>query len=115
MSKPWCSRALLVGLFTIALVPLCQGAEAKKGYLGVQIRKDADADKIQVLSVEDDGPAKKAGIESGDLLVMVGDLKPTDLPSTVKFIQSLKPGMKIKVRVERGGQEKEYEVTIGER
>jgi C-terminal processing protease CtpA/Prc len=115
MSKPWYSLALAVCVAAAPLAAPLRAAEEKKGYLGVQIRKDDDSDKIMVVSLDDDGPAKKAGLEPGDTFVMIGDLKPTDLPTVVKFVQGLKPGMKIKVRVERGGQEKEIEVTIGER
>jgi C-terminal processing protease CtpA/Prc len=111
MSKPWCSLALAV----CVIAAPGRAAEEKKGYIGVQIRKDADTEKIQIVSLDDDGPAKKAGLEPGDSFVMIGDLKPTDLPTVVKFIQSLKPGAKVKVRVDRGGQEKEFELTIGEK
>jgi C-terminal processing protease CtpA/Prc len=115
MSKSCCSLALVVCVVAAPVTAPCRAAEDKKGYLGVQIRKDDDSDKIMVVSIDDDGPAKKAGLEPGDAFVLIGDLKPTDLPTVVKFVQSLKPGTKIKVRVERGGQEKEFEVTIGER
>jgi len=115
MFKPCCSLALAACVAAASLTAPCRGAEEKKGYIGVQIRKDADLDKIVIVALEDDGPAKKAGLAPGDLLVKIGDLKPTDLQTTVKFIGALKPGMKIKVLVDRDGKEKEYEVTIGER
>jgi S1-C subfamily serine protease len=113
MCKPWCSLTLVVCVVAASLAATGRAGEEKKGYLGVQIRVDDDSAKIMVVSLDDDGPAKKAGLEPGDTFILIGDLKPTDLPTVVKFIQSLKPGMKIKVRVDRGGQEKEFEVTIG--
>jgi S1-C subfamily serine protease len=112
MFKLCCSLAVAVCVFLSAP---CRGAEEKKGYLGVQIGKVPDADKVVIQKVLPDSPAEKAGLKDGDVLVLVDDLKPTDLQTTVKFIGSLKPGQKIKVRVERDGQEKELEVTIGER
>jgi predicted metalloprotease with PDZ domain len=112
MSKPWYSRALAVCIVAACAVS-GQAAEEKKGYLGAEVRKDEESNKILIIAVDDDGPAKRAGLEPGDAFLMLGEHKPTDLPTLVKFVQSLKPGTKLKVRVERGGQEKEYEVTIG--
>lgn len=115
MFKPCATLALVVCVVAAPLATPCRAAEEKKGYIGVQIRKDDDSGKILIQALDDDGPAKKAGLQPGDLFVMIGDLKPTDLQSTVKFITSQKPGTKMKVRVDRDGQEKEFEITIGER
>jgi C-terminal processing protease CtpA/Prc len=115
MSKSCCCVAVIACVVAAPLAGSRRVGDEKKGYMGMHIRQESEDDKIVVLALDDDGPAKKAGILPGDSLVMIGDLKPTSLATTVKFIQSLKPGTKIKVRVERGDQEKDYEVTIGER
>jgi S1-C subfamily serine protease len=85
---------------------------AKKGYFGIQIRKQ-ESGSLVITGILDGGPASKAGLRPGDTLLKVGGLKTTDLPTTVRFITGLTPGEKVKVRVLRDGQEKEIEVTVG--
>ncbi|GAB4121766.1 MAG: DegQ family serine endoprotease [Rubrivivax sp.] len=67
-----------------------------------------------VRNVEADGPAAKAGIEAGDIIVRV-DGKPVeksgDLP---RIIGSLKPGTKATLGVFRRGTSRDIVVTVGE-
>ncbi len=67
-----------------------------------------------VSSVERDGPAAKAGIEPGDVILKVGstDIKRSnDLPA---LIAGLKPGSSASIEVFRKGANKEFSVGIGE-
>ncbi len=67
-----------------------------------------------VQSVESGGPADKAGVEAGDIIVKV-DGKPVeksgDLP---RIIGSSKPGSKAVLQVFRRGASREISVTVGE-
>ena len=67
-----------------------------------------------VQSVEAGGPAEKAGVEAGDIIVKV-DGKPVeksgDLP---RIIGNTKPGSKTSLQVFRRGSSRELSVTIGE-
>jgi serine protease Do len=67
-----------------------------------------------VTSVEKDGPADKAGIEAGDILLKV-DGKPVeksaDLP---RLIGSIKPGAKTALQLFRRGATKDIAVTVVE-
>jgi serine protease Do len=67
-----------------------------------------------VSSVEKDGPAAKAGIEPGDVILKVGnaDIKRSnDLPA---LIAGLKPGSSASIEVFRKGSNKDFNVNIGE-
>jgi serine protease Do len=67
-----------------------------------------------VISVEKDGPADKAGIEAGDIVVKVDGRvveKSGDLP---RFVGSIKPGAKASVQVFRRGSTKDLSITVAE-
>ena len=63
-----------------------------------------------VSGVEDDGPADKAGVKTGDVILEVGDTpieQSTDLPGLIAHI---KPGTDTKLTVWRDGKERELTV-----
>jgi serine protease Do len=67
-----------------------------------------------VQNVEPDGPADKAGVEAGDIIVKVdgqGVEKSGDLP---RIIGSIKPGSKAALQVFRRGSTKDLGVTVAE-
>ena len=67
-----------------------------------------------VQSVEAGGPAEKAGIEAGDIILRVDGKaveKSGDLP---RLIGALRPGTKASVQVFRRGANKDLSVTVGE-
>ncbi len=67
-----------------------------------------------VLGVEKDGPAEKAGVEAGDIIVKV-DGKVVDKSSDVpRLIGSIKPGSKGVLQVFRRGTTKDFTVTVVE-
>jgi serine protease Do len=95
-----------------------------RGRIGVQIspvNKDV-AESIGlgksagalVQSVESGGPAEKAGVEAGDIIVRVDGKaveKSADLP---RIIGSIKPGSRAALQVFRRGSTRELTVTVGE-
>jgi len=67
-----------------------------------------------VNAVEKGGPAEKAGIEAGDIVLKADgrDVKTSnDLP---RIITALRPGQPVKVVVWRKGQQREFTVTVAE-
>jgi serine protease Do len=95
-----------------------------RGRIGVQIqevsKETADAFGLAkpsgalVNSVEKGGPAEKAGVESGDI-ILKADGRPvnssTELP---RIITQVKPGAKIVLQVWRKGATKDITVTVAE-
>jgi serine protease Do len=68
-----------------------------------------------ISGVEKDGPAAKAGLQSGDVVLKVGDqpvARSSDLPPR---IADLAPGTRALLQVWRQGQAKEVAIVIGER
>lgn len=93
------------------------------GFIGVSIQpvtKDvaeaiglSNAEGALISTVNEDTPAAKAGLKSGDIVTAVGDnviRTPKDLS---RFIADLSPGDKESLSVWRNGETKKIEVTIG--
>src|SRR5579872_3729999 len=105
------------------IAQLEQFHETRRGWLGVRIQNvdDQIADSLGlgstrgalVAAVDDKGPAKPAGIESGDVIVKFNgkDIKESrDLP---KIVASTPVGTEVDVVVVRKGQEITKRVTLG--
>lgn len=61
------------------------------------------------------GPADKAGIRPGDILLAVEGKNVKDATEMLNLIAQLKPGQKAKVTVERRAQQNVLELTVGKR
>jgi len=77
------------------------GLEAKEGAL--------------IAAVVQGGPADKAGVRPGDVLVSVDNQSISDTTALLNAIAQLKPGAEAKMKVIRRGKPAEITVTIGKR
>lgn len=95
-----------------------------RGWIGVQIQPvNADiADSLGLKAAEGalvaepqpDGPAVKAGIQSGDVITSVNGQAVKDARDLAKKISSLPPGSNVKLGVISKGADKTVNVTLGE-
>jgi serine protease Do len=95
-----------------------------RGWIGVQIQPvNADiadslglkkAEGALVAEPQPDGPAVKAGIQSGDVIISVNGTEVKDARDLAKKISSLPPGSNVKLGVVSKGAEKTVNVTLGE-
>jgi serine protease Do len=67
-----------------------------------------------ISAVEGDGPAKKAGLQAGDIILRVNDREIDRSGELADAITRLKPGDAAKLRIWRANKEQEIEVRIGE-
>src|SRR5262245_64031918 len=83
------------------------------GYLGITFTKDADG--LQVTDVIADGPADKAGLKPGDVMLKLDDidLKDAETGDLVKQVAAMRPGMVVVVGVRRGSDAKTIKVRLG--
>jgi serine protease Do len=103
---------------------LVNGGKVVRGYLGVQIGEVSAelARKFQVeagkgalvAEVLDDGPAAKAGLKAGDVIVHIGDIAVTDPRHLRMQVAGMKPGSDVQLTVQRDGREEHLQVTVGE-
>jgi serine protease Do len=98
--------------------------QVTRGWIGVQIQPvNADiadslglkkAEGALVAEPQSDGPAVKAGIQSGDVIISVNGQAVKDARDLAKRISSLPPGSNVKLGVISKGAEKTLNVTLGE-
>lgn len=99
----------------VIAVLMFTGGDDEKGYLGVQLKKEADDGPIVIQAVVDDSPAAKAGLKEDDVIFKLNGDEVTDLGDFVKKIGAAKPGDEIKLVVKREGKEKEVKVKLGKK
>ena len=95
-----------------------------RGRIGVQIqevsREAADSFGLKqaqgalVNSVEKGGPADKAGLEAGDIILKVDGRDVTNSNALPRIITQVRPGSKVMLSVWRNGQSREIAVTVAE-
>ena len=69
---------------------------------------------FRVLSVIQDGPAAKAGMKDGDLIVRIADEPVSDIYSYMEALKPHQPGDQVEVVVKRGEEQVKLKVTLGE-
>ncbi len=69
----------------------------------------------KLAGVFDDSPAAQAGLQKGDILVMLGGEAIVDLPSFTTALRSHAPQDLVEVRVEREGRTMNFTVVLGNR
>ncbi|MCB0429541.1 MAG: PDZ domain-containing protein, partial [Flavobacteriales bacterium] len=94
----------------------------QRAFIGVNI-KDMDASEAEQLGVKDltgvyvagvmdGGAAMEAGIQQGDIIVQVGDMKVDNIPELQEQVGRLRPGDKIDVTIKRNGQAKVMKMIL---
>lgn len=100
----------------------------QRGWLGIQVgsvngefakENDLNVNEGAYVSgfgdMEDKSAAKEAGIQKGDVIVMLDDIKIKTSTSLIEYIGLKHPGDKVKVTVNRDGKEKTVTVTLKNR
>jgi len=95
-----------------------------RGWIGVQIQpvtpEIADslglkkAEGALVAEPQSDGPAAKAGIESGDVITAVNGIPVKDARELARTIGGFAPGNSVKINVMHKGQDKVVSLTLGQ-
>ena len=114
--------AIPSGTVRNVVAQLQEKGTVERGYVGVQIQpvtKDIAAsvglDKSEgaiVARVEDGGPAAKAGIRTGDVIISVGGKPVKDARDLSRMVASLGAGSTANLQVWRDGKRQEIPVTI---
>ena len=82
--------------------------EAKKKELGIR----DDINGIYVMEVDPHGAAGEAGIQKGDAIIGIDGVATPAAPQMVEQIARHKPGDKMKITVQRGNEQKVFDVTL---
>jgi putative serine protease PepD len=92
---------------------LAGGQTIERPYLGVTT--SAAGAGVEVQAVTAGGPAERAGLRAGDVVVSVGGQAVSEPDDVANAIDGDKPGDSVSVVVERGGQRKQLDITLGTR
>ena len=83
-------------------------------YMGI-VGADNEGGGAKVSEVTEGGPAAKAGLKPGDIVLKADDTKIERYDDFVDYFVQKNPGDKIKVTIKRDGKEEVIEVTLGKR
>jgi acetyl esterase/lipase len=86
-----------------------------QGYVGIGFQGNQGSDTPVVAEVTDGGPAAKAGIKPGDVILKVGALPVKDVRCTVEAFRTVEPGKTVTLIVRRMNKETEIRVAVGQR
>jgi putative serine protease PepD len=84
-------------------------------YLGVSSADAPSGAGALVGALTQNGPAAKAGLRSGDLIVKVGGRTVTSSEDLINAVDAGTAGTSVKVRVKRGGHFQTFNVMLGSR
>jgi len=93
----------------VALHPVTLPAEARARHAL------ASDDAMVVLGTEPAGPAARAGVTVGDIIVMLNGKPVADLEAMQSALEEIAPGGAANVALLRGGSRTDVEITVGER
>ncbi len=118
-------RVFTAGLLVVGLTlspVFVSAADAPRPFLGVmvgptQAEKDkTEKDKTPVIrGLEQNGPAAKAGLQKGDVILKVDKTDVKTAEDVIKEVAKAKPGDKLPIVVNRNGKEETFVITVGER
>ena len=94
---------------------LIRGGEIERAYLGVSSTLRDGTDGAVVAAITADGPAAGTDLREGDVIVKFGDRTITDPTDLSTAVLEHKPGDRVEVTVERGGDQRTIEVQLGTR
>ena len=83
-------------------------------WIGVYLENAADGG-VQVIGLVPGGPADRAGVRSGDVLLRVGEVSVLDLEALNELLRTMKPGQRTEFRLLRGGTMQTVPLQLGDR
>jgi serine protease Do len=85
-------------------------ADKPQAYLGA--RGEDDPDGCRLTTVDEDGPAAKAGLKVGDLVVKVDEREVKLYASLLRWVAETEPGETLNLEVKRGDELRSFEVKL---
>ncbi|MDR1311248.1 MAG: trypsin-like peptidase domain-containing protein [Burkholderiaceae bacterium] len=117
--------AIPVSMVKTIMEALINKGKVVRGWLGVEVRDVTPEiasklnlnrkDGVIIGAIVKNGPADKAGLKPGDILLSVDDKPIRSMKEMFALIASLQPGQKAGVSILRNGHETLFSVTAGER
>ncbi|MEQ9619913.1 MAG: DegQ family serine endoprotease [Deltaproteobacteria bacterium] len=116
--------AIPINMAKDVVAQLRSSGKVVRGWIGVyvqqvtpEIAESIDLDEPRgalVADVTPGGPAEKAGLKRGDVIVEFNGSQIQNMPELPKSVASYAPGTKTKLKVLRNGREKTLKIELGE-
>ncbi len=95
----------------------------ERGWLGVSVQESGGsgsltatrANGVTIANIDRTGPAARAGLRAGDVVVAINGARVETSQGLIKAIAATTPGNAVRLSVRRGGQALELPVTVGRR
>jgi putative serine protease PepD len=108
--------AVPIDLAARSAAAIVQGKQVQTGYLGVSMGDSPSGqDGAVVRDVASGSPAAKAGLQVGDLVTAIDGKSVQSSAEMVAAIRDHKPGDKVSLTVNRGGNQTTISASLGER
>ena len=108
--------AVPIDLAARSAAAIVQGKQVQTGYLGVSMGDSPSGqDGAVVQDVASGSPAAKAGLQVGDLVTAIDGKSVQSSAEMVAAIRDHKPGDKVSLTVNRGGNQTTISASLGER
>lgn len=117
--------AIPVSTAKVVLDQIVKSGSVTRGWIGVEVQElspsQAESFKLGssrgalIAGVLRGGPADKAGVKPGDILLEVQGRPVTDPAGMLNLIAALEPGQSAKMKLKRHGQDVDATVTVGRR
>lgn len=92
---------------------LLEEGEVRYAYLGVRL-EDTD-DGVRIAEVIERGPAARAGLRQGDVVVEAGGQEVATADDLRRQVTSREPGERLALEVRRGDETRTFDVELGQR
>jgi serine protease Do len=107
-------RILIFGVLLATCAGWASASQSPaKSWLGVLLGDAVDGG-VQVVALVPDGPAQKAGLASGDIILQANEVPVSDRETLSRLLVGFKPGDSIKLGILRSGESMELPVELGD-
>ena len=86
----------------------------ERGWLGVSVQ-DNDPNGVAIAGVDRSGPAARAGLRAGDVVLAVNGDHTASARALIRAVAAMAPGTAVRLSVRRSGKPVDIEVTVGRR
>ncbi len=90
---------------------VARGGNIRAGWLGIWL--DGATDQVRIQKVVEGGPADRAGLRDGDLILKLGDSAVWSTTKLVRILRWENPGSQIPLTIERNGRRETVSVELG--
>jgi serine protease Do len=102
---------------------LLDSGAVRRSWLGIEGRDRVEGSGLhaaggygaEVVTVAAGSPAEAAGLQAGDVIVSLDGRPIERMPDLIRWLQSLSPGDRVEVAVERSGEQLTLAATLGQR